>query len=111
MPIPKALHANMFLVRRAKEVMDTDVLVLPAETSFDAFLATPESTGRMRHVVVTHGQPDLRRAARQHRRCAEALDGARTGVTLGDVASRNFTVVREDDIVFDVIQPHVARRR
>ena len=26
--LPKALHANMFLVRRAKEVMDKDVLVL-----------------------------------------------------------------------------------
>ena len=25
--IPKALHANMFLVRRAKEVMDTDVVL------------------------------------------------------------------------------------
>ena len=35
---------------------------------------------------------------------AQASEGARSGVTLGDVASRNFTVVREDDIVFDVIQ-------
>ncbi len=36
--IPKALHANMFLVRHAEEVMDRDVLVLPAETDFAAFL-------------------------------------------------------------------------
>jgi len=28
--IPKALHANMFLVKRASEVMDTDIVVLPA---------------------------------------------------------------------------------
>ena len=34
--LPKALHANMFLVRHAHEVMDPDVLVLPAEASFDA---------------------------------------------------------------------------
>src|ERR1700739_2605620 len=34
--IPKALHANMFLVRRANEVMDTDVMLAPAEASFDA---------------------------------------------------------------------------
>ena len=53
--IPKALHANMFLVRRAKDVMDTDIMVLPAEMSFDAFLRMPEHQGRMRHVLVKRG--------------------------------------------------------
>ena len=53
--IPKALHANMFLVRRAKEVMDTDVVLAPAEMSFDAFLSQPDHDGRMRHIVVTEG--------------------------------------------------------
>ncbi len=53
--IPKALHANMFLVRRAKDVMDTDVVLAPAETTFDAFLAQPGHDGRMRHVAVTEG--------------------------------------------------------
>ncbi len=53
--IPKALHANMFLVRRAGEIMDKDVLVLPAETDFDAFLAQPEHKGAMKHVIVTRG--------------------------------------------------------
>ena len=41
--IPKALHANMFLVRRAKEVMETDVVLAPAEMDFDAFLSQPET--------------------------------------------------------------------
>ena len=49
--IPKALHANMFLVRRAVEVMDKDILILPADMSFDAFLRLPDHDGRMRHVV------------------------------------------------------------
>ena len=31
------------------------------------------------------------------------IAGAATGVTLGDVASRNFTIVGEDAVVFDVI--------
>ena len=44
--IPKALHANMFLVRHAHEVMDQIVLVLPAEMSFDAFLRQPEHEAR-----------------------------------------------------------------
>jgi len=32
------------------------------------------------------------------------LEGAHTGVTLGDLAARNFTVVGEDEIVFEVIR-------
>ncbi len=49
--VPKALHANMFLVRRASEVMETDVLVLPAETAFDDFLqpARPRRPDAARH--------------------------------------------------------------
>jgi len=102
--IPKALHANMFLVRRAKEVMESDVVVAPGEMSFDAFLSLPDNNGRLRHVAVTKGNrivgvlrvnTALRRPSPQE---------AHSGVTLRDIASRDFTVVREDDIVFDVIQ-------
>ena len=32
------------------------------------------------------------------------LESAFTGVTLGEVAARNFTIAREDDIMFDVIR-------
>ena len=34
----------------------------------------------------------------------------RSDLMLGDVADRNFTIVREDDIVFEVIQ-RISRRR
>jgi len=47
--IPKALHANMFLVRSAREVMDADVQVLPAQASFDDYLSQPAHAGRLRH--------------------------------------------------------------
>jgi len=102
--IPKALHANMFLVRRAKEVMESDVVIAPGDMSFDAFLSRPDNNGRLRHVAVTKGNrivgvlrvnTALRRPSPQE---------AHSGVTLADIASRDFTVVREDDIVFDVIQ-------
>ena len=101
--VPKALHANMFLVQRAKETMDTDVVVLPAETSFDAFLRRPEHRGRMRHVLVTRGDRILG-VFRVNTGLRHGLEGVQTGITLGDVARRNFTVAREDDIMFDVIQ-------
>ncbi len=100
--IPKALHANMFLVRRAAEVMDEDILVLPAEMSFDAFLRMPDHAGRMRHVVVTQGD-DILGVLRVNTGLRHGLESAYTGVTLGEVAIRNFTIAREDDIMFNVI--------
>jgi CIC family chloride channel protein len=32
------------------------------------------------------------------------LEGAYSGVSLGDVAQRNFTLARESDIIFDIVQ-------
>jgi CIC family chloride channel protein len=101
--VPRAMHANLFLVRRAKEVMDTDVTILPAETSFDAFLRQPEHRGRMRHVVVTRGNR-IAGVFRVNTALRHGLESVHTGITLGDVARDNFTVVREDDAVFLVIR-------
>jgi CIC family chloride channel protein len=101
--VPKALHANMFLVRHASEVMDTDVLVLPAETDFDEFLGRPEHQGRMRHVIVTRNNR-IFGVVRVNTGIRRGLAKVDTGITLGDVARPNFTIVREDDIAFEVIQ-------
>jgi CIC family chloride channel protein len=101
--IPKALHANMFLVRSARQVMDPDVQVLPAEASFDDYLRQPEHAGRLRYVVVTD-KNRLYGVIRVNTGLRRGLEGANTGVTLGEVASRNFTVVGENDVAFDVIR-------
>jgi CIC family chloride channel protein len=109
--IPKALHANMFLVRRAKDVMETDVVLAPSDMTFDSFLSRADNNGRMRHVAVTDGNRifGVLRVNTALRR-ASPEESQQFGVKLGDIASRNFTVVREDDIVFNVIQ-RVWRRR
>jgi CIC family chloride channel protein len=101
--IPKARHANMFLVRSAREVMDADIQVLSAEKSFDAYLRQPEHAGRLRHVVVTE-KGRLFGVIRVNTGLRRGLESANTGVSLGDVANRNFTVVREDETAFDVIR-------
>ena len=101
--IPKARHANMFLVRPAHEVMDTDIQVLPAEASFDDYLRQPEHAGRLRHVVVTI-KGHIYGVIRVNTGLRRGLEAAVTGVNLGDVASRNFTVVREAESAFDVIR-------
>ncbi|HEY1751806.1 MAG TPA: chloride channel protein [Caulobacteraceae bacterium] len=100
--IPKVRHANMFLVRRAREVMDTDVLVLPREASFDQFLSDHGEEGRLRHVVVTDKER-LYGVIRVNTGLRRGLASAHTGIRLGDVANRNFTIVGEEDVAFDVI--------
>jgi CIC family chloride channel protein len=101
--IPKARHANMFLVRPAREVMDTDIQVLPRDASFDDYLRQPEHAGRLRHVVVTDNG-HIYGVIRVNTGLRRGLEGAHTGLSLGDVASRNFTMVGEDETAFDVIR-------
>lgn len=97
-PVPRGLHANLFLVRNASAVMEEDVVTLDAATPFADFLRMSEAGG-MRHAVVTRGghvlgvlrvNTDLHRAGT-------------ADVTLGELVRRNFTVVRGDAAVFDVI--------
>ena len=101
--IPKALHANMFLVRPAAEVMDKDILVLPAETRFDDFLKRPEHTGGLAHVVVTD-KGRIVGILRVNTALRRGLEDRYTGVNLGQIAQRNFTVARGDDIAYEVIR-------
>ena len=100
--IPRALHANMFLVRKAAEVMERDVLVLDEETTLDAFLKLSTRQGGLRHVVATRGQTivgvismdiDLRRA----------IDLTAPGTRLVDLMRSDFVLVGETDVNFDVI--------
>jgi chloride channel protein, CIC family len=72
--IPKALHANMFLVRHARDVMDRSALILPAKMDFDEFLRRPELSAQMQHVVVCEGDRIVGGATRQ-RRTAARLSG------------------------------------
>ena len=101
--VPKALHANMFLVRRAREVMDSDFAILPAETHLDAVLRRPESKVGMRHFIVTEGDRIIG-VQRVNTALRQGLEGTDTGVTFGDIANRHFVVAREEDIAFDVIR-------
>jgi chloride channel protein, CIC family len=101
--IPKARHANMFLVRPAREVMDSDIQVLPAQASFDDYVRQPEHAGRLRHVVVEE-QGHIFGVIRVNTGLRRGLESAHTGLSLGDVASRNFTVVGEDESAFEVIR-------
>ncbi|MGB9163813.1 MAG: chloride channel protein [Rhodomicrobium sp.] len=101
--VPKALHANMFLVRHASDVMDRNALVLPAKMGFDEFLRRPELSAQMQHVVVSEGDRIVG-VQRVNIGLRRGLAGTGAGVTLGEVARKDFTIARADDVLFNVIQ-------
>ena len=106
--VPKALHANMFLVRRARDVMERNITILPADADFDAFLRQHATEGGFRHVVVTRGN-HFAGVVRVNTSLRRGVEQAYSGVRLGDVAQRNFTIAREADIMFDVVQRMTRR--
>jgi chloride channel protein, CIC family len=90
--IPKALHANMFLVHQARDEMNRDILLLPTDMSFDEFLRQPKHEGKIRHVVVLCDDRIVG-VLRVNTGIRQGLESAYTGVRLDDVASRDFTVL------------------
>jgi CIC family chloride channel protein len=99
-PIPKALHANMFLVRSAAAVMDRDFVLADEDETFDrVHQSLAGSGGGLRNVVVTRGEQivgvlrvnaDLPRDGGGH-------------VSMGTLAVRRFTIAPQNEALFDVI--------
>ncbi|OYV40298.1 MAG: chloride channel protein [Acidocella sp. 20-61-6] len=102
-PIPKALHANMFLVQSANNVMERDVLVLDENTMFSTFLGMAAAHGGLRHVVVTRDGKIIG-GLRVNVSIRRAVGAGTEDVRLGDLVGANFIVVREDSVAFDVIK-------
>ncbi|WP_227310841.1 chloride channel protein [Acidisoma cellulosilyticum] len=101
-PIPKALHANMFLVHSAADIMERDFLVLDGGTSFAEYTKLAAAQGGSRHVVITQNgmivsgllvDADL----------LQMFNAATTDVRLDALIQKNFTIVGECDVAFDVI--------
>lgn len=101
-PVPKELHANLFLVQRASEVMEKNTIVLEEGVTFTQFMDMCSPKARLRHVVVTRdGRPvGVIRVNTELRR---AIGTVHEQVTLGELCQRDFVLVDDDDAMFDVI--------
>jgi chloride channel protein, CIC family len=102
-PIPKALHANMFLVRSAAEIMEHDVLVLDEATPFSRFLELAAEGGGLRHVVVTR-EGTVIGGLRVNTDLRRTLGVAASDVRLGNLVQPRFTIVHPTEVAFDVIK-------
>ena len=100
-PIPNALHANMFLVQNASQVMETDVLVLDTQVPFRELMTRLDGPA-FRHIVVTR-QHEIYGVLRINTGLRRAVSQGDSDIELGTLAQRNFIVVRETDVAFSVI--------
>jgi CIC family chloride channel protein len=108
-PIPKALHANMFMVQNAGAIMERDMLVLDETTLFTAFLDMAADRGGLRHVVVTKAGKIIG-GLRVNVSLRRAVGAGADDATLGEVVGKDFIIVREDDVAFGVIQNITSAR-
>lgn len=99
--IPNALHANMFLVQNAAQVMETDVLVQDADVLFRDILGNLDGPP-FRHVVVTRSGR-IEGVLRINTGLRRAISHDHPSVTLGTLAQHNFIVVAPTDAASDVI--------
>lgn len=101
-PVPKALHANLFLVLSAAEVMETKATVLDEGVLFSDFMKMIPPKTRLRHVVVTRdGRPIG--VIRINAGLRRAIGTVAENVTLGELAQHDFIVVRDDQAMYEVI--------
>ena len=83
--MPRGLHANLFLVRSARDVMLRDLAILDEGTTFDAFLRMSENAGGLRHIVATR-QGRITGVLRVNIDLRRAVGAAGSEVTLGELA-------------------------
>ena len=76
--------------------------MLPAETRFDAFLRDHGDGAALKYVVVTE-EDRIVGVLRINTSLRRSREAAFSEVALGDIAERNYTVARDEDVVFDVI--------
>lgn len=86
-----------------------DVAILDEATLFTAFLQLSANAGGLRHIVVTR-RNHIAGVLRVNMDLRRAVGTAGDDVTLGELARGNFTIVREDAAVFDVIA-RIRRKR
>ncbi|MGH6812907.1 MAG: chloride channel protein [Methylocella sp.] len=106
--VPEALHANLFLHRRASEVMERDVILLPAEADYGTVLRQSGRASGLKRAVVTRGN-HITGVVSVNTAVHRGLKERFTGETLRDVAQRNFIIARENDVVFNGMA-RMARR-
>ena len=101
--MPDALHANMFMVKRAGSVMDRDLIVVSGDVHANTLPVRAPDSHIVSYVVIAEHNRVLG-VIRANTALARAAEEAQSATTLLDIANRGFCVVRKRDVVFNVIR-------
>ena len=84
------------------DVMDRDFLMVDGDRTFDEFLSRCGPAQGMRNVVVTRGKRIVG-VLRVNTNLRRTVSEAGSSVRMHSLMQRDFTIVRKDMVVFDVI--------
>ena len=101
-PVPRALHANLFLVSSAADVMDRAFMLIDEHMPFAEFLRLTGDSDGLRHIVITRGNMIVG-VLRVNASLRRTVGAGGAEVPMGALAQRNFTIVRRNSAMFDVI--------
>jgi chloride channel protein, CIC family len=99
--LPKYRYANMYAVRFAHEVMNKDIVRFEAATPLTQVISELVGAPPATHVLVGHDKRVV--GIVQWGGVLQSLEGVQTSKSLGDVARKDFVLVREHDILHDVM--------
>jgi CIC family chloride channel protein len=99
--IPESLQANFQQLKRARDVMDSHVLALPASRTFDEFARIAQGETDVSWFLVEEANSVIGVVAKDA--AIGAADPSRSALTLGEIADKNYIVVPEETMLFDVI--------
>jgi CIC family chloride channel protein len=106
--LPKYRYANMYAVRFAHEVMNKDIVKFDTRTPLTQLIGELAGAPPATHVLVVREKRVM--GIVPWGGMLQRLGDVHTAKTLGDVARRDFVLVRESDILHDVMN-RLSRHR
>jgi CIC family chloride channel protein len=100
--IPQVLHANLYQLRRAHDVMETQFLVLPASKKLDEFAQLMTKQPSLSILVVADDSKTIIGVLLKDVLLKTLIQSKET-VTLGEIANKSYVAVTDQATLFEVI--------
>jgi CIC family chloride channel protein len=100
--VPEALEADIQILRRAGEIMETDFATVAAHTPLREFMHSLKP-GSSPYAFLVTGDNDIVKGVVTRDRLT-SLEQWRPTVVLGDVASTDYIVVKQETVFFEIVR-------
>ena len=106
--VPEALEADIQILRRAGEIMETDFATVAAHTPLREFVHSLPAGSSPYAFLVTDDSGIVKGVITRDR--LTSLEQWRPTVVLGDVASIDYIVVRQETVFFEIVRSMKAAK-